>query len=311
MMSHCSWISIDAEIVDEKRVCLFSLSFPTPQEAGNPPVAGGSALTTIVVDCIPLHPWITTLLGPILAEEKILKLIFSCGSLDASSFYSSFGLVMCNVIDLQIMHSAISPQVENRQLIGLIDVLTEAYADDDQDQFHQGRISHHATLKTRYQNSDWALRPLVRDQVVYSGLDVMRLHAILFHLSSRLVTGDPMPAQTEHIIDSVVRRSHKDASRLLVRNQGLPFEYSRLFCAAQRNLLAGEGFGRLLNVRHMKDISRLLTWRHVMTCKFGLQDDDIVSNDEIMSTVLLSTEVEVSQLLVRLNNLLAEGNTAD
>ena len=85
IMKNCSWVAIDAEIAGGNTVCLISVAFTDPQ---------AGIMTTIVVDCITLHSKIPLLLGPLLADTNTLKIIHSCGSMDASSLYYSFGITI-------------------------------------------------------------------------------------------------------------------------------------------------------------------------------------------------------------------------
>ena len=165
LMKHCSWIAIDAEIHGGNKVCLISAAFVNPHTG---------LMNTIVVDAIALHSMISVLLGPLLSDRAILKIIHSCGSMDASSLYHSFGIIMMNVVDTQIMyHSVIRRQ---GGLIGLIELLRESFAGAED---HLLSIQGHAALKVVWQNTDWTIRPLGQDQVLYSGLDVMRLPGAL------------------------------------------------------------------------------------------------------------------------------------
>ena len=286
LMKDCSWIAIDAEIHGGNTVCLISAAFVNPHTG---------LMNTIVVDAIALHSMISVLLGPLLSDQAILKIIHSCGSMDASSLYHSFGIVMMNVVDTQVMYHSV---IRRGGLIGLIELLKESFAGDED---HLLSIQGHAALKVVWQNTNWATRPLRQGQVVYSGLDVMRLPGALQWLWSQL--GD---VNNNHFLQqNVIQPSHEQAARLIVNGGTSPlFESSRLFCAVQRNRMVGHGFGADLNEAKMAHLSRFLTWRHLMTSYFGLSDNDIVQNDCITSTVVLHDDAALIALLARLYTLL-------
>ena len=282
LMKHCSWIAIDSEIHGGNTVCLISAAFVNPHTG---------LMNTIVVDAIALHSMISVLLGPLLSDQAILKIIHSCGSMDASSLYHSFGIVMMNVVDTQVMYHSV---IRRGGLIGLIELLKESFAGDED---HLLSIQGHAALKVVWQNTNWAIRPLRQGQVVYSGLDVMRLPGALQWLWSQL--GD---VNNNHFLQqNVIQPSHEQAARLIVNGGTSPlFECSRLFCAVQRNRMVGHGYGSDLEETKMVYLSRFLTWRHLMTSYFGLSDDDIVRNDCITSTVVLHDDAALIALLNRL-----------
>ena len=292
-MKNCSWVAIDAEIAGGNTVCLISVAFIDPQ---------AGIMTTIVVDCITLHSKIPLLLGPLLADTKTLKIIHSCGSMDASSLYYSFGIVMRNVIDTQVMYHVVMSAQGNRQqpLIGLISLLMESFEGDE---LHLFSIEQHRALKALLQNSNWALRPLERDQVEYAGLDVMRLPSALSWLGTLL--GDLNLSVNDELLQNVVTLSQTQAARLTVIGQtSEPFECSRLFCAVQRNSMVGHGFGANLDDNKLAHLSRFLTWRYLMTSSFGLPEDDIATNDCITSTVVWNNNTQLTALLDGLFTLL-------
>ena len=286
VMKCCSWIAIDAEIHGGNTVCLISFAFVNPHTG---------LMNTIVVDAIALHSMIPVLLGPFLSDRAILKIIHSCGSMDANSLYHSFGIIMMNIVDTQVMYHSV---IRQGGLIGLIQLLTESFAGEDA---HLLSIRRHRALKVLWQNTNWAIRPLEHDQIIYSGLDVMRLPGALQWLWNRLVNVN----NNDFLQQNVIQPSHKQAARLIVNGGMSPlFETSRLFCAVQRNRMVGHGFGADLNEMKMAYLSRFLNWRYLMTSYFGLSDNDIVSNDCITSTVVLHDDAELILLLERLYTFL-------
>ena len=206
-----------------------------------------------------------------------------------------FGITMQNVVDTQIMYRLIIGQEGYRRtpLIGLIRLLQEAFEGDE---LHLLSIQDHAALKVLWQHLDWAVQPLDRDQEEYTGLDAMCLPSSLHWLATHL--GDLILPRTIEILQDIVRLSHTKAARLIVNGQTSPlFECSRLFCAVQRNRMAGHGFDADVDENKFTLLSRFLTWRYLMTSSFGLPDDVVVTNDCVISSVVWYDDVDLAVLL--------------
>ena len=287
-MKNCSWVAIDAEIVGGDTVCVISVSFVDPTVG---------VMMTIVINSLALNSKIPLLLGPIFLDMKILKIIHSCGSMDSSSLYHSFGTTMRNVIDTQVMYHRIMGPQEYRlsPRIGLIRLLREAFEGDE---LHLPSIEDHEALKVSWQNSDWSIRPLDTDWVKYAGFDTMRLPSALHWLATLL--GDLALPENIEILEEIVTLSQTEAARIFANGQtSPPFECSRLFCAVQRNRMAAHGFGANVDENKFALLSRFLTWRYLMTSSSGLPDDIVAPNDLIMSTVVWYDDAHLSALLDR------------
>ncbi|KAL7551606.1 hypothetical protein ACHAWF_014804 [Thalassiosira exigua] len=115
-----------------------------------------------IVDPLAPGVWaaIPTYLGPLFSNPNIVKIGHGIGGMDVSSLHRDFGILVVNAFDTYEASAILTP---GRNGLGLAALCRH---------YKLPNWEHYKELKHKYQNSDWRLRPLDDDALLYGRYDV-------------------------------------------------------------------------------------------------------------------------------------------
>ena len=118
-----------------------------------------------IIDPLAAGLWdaIPSLLGPLFADPKIVKIGHGIGGMDTSSLHRDFGILVVNAFDTYEASAIMSP---GKGGMGLATLCRH---------YKLPSWEHYKELKHKYQTSDWRIRPLDEGAVEYGRYDIRYL----------------------------------------------------------------------------------------------------------------------------------------